>query len=89
MRKAAILLLACLMAGQHALAGDEGSGKGEGTVKKAGDAAGRGIERGAEAAGRGIKKGGQAAGKGISKAGAWVQKKLGGGGGGGKKEGSD
>jgi hypothetical protein len=88
MRKAVILLLLALMAGQHALAGDEGSEKnGEGTFKKAGEAAGRGIEKGAEAAGRGIKKGGRAAGKGVEKAGAWVQKKLGNGG--GKKEGAD
>ncbi len=88
MRKAAILLLLSLMGVQQALAADDGAAKkGDGTLKKAGDAAGRGIEKGADAAGRGIKKGGEAAGKGIEKAGTWVQKKLGKGG--GKKEGSD
>jgi hypothetical protein len=96
MRKAAMVLMVCLMAGQQALAGDEGSAKkSEGTVEKVGEEAGHGITKGAEAAGRGIRKGGEAAGQGIEKAAGWLERKLGKGGGkkddqkDGKKEGDN
>lgn len=94
MRKIAVLLVLCLFAGQQAFAGDEDAQKdggsqkkGESTFKKVGEAAGKGIEKGAEAAGRGIKKGGRAAGRGVEKAANWVERKLGNKG--GKKEGGN
>jgi hypothetical protein len=77
MKKAAIVLLVGVMAGQYAFAGDEGSGKkGESTLVKVGNEAGHGIQRGADAAGRGIKKGGRAAGHGLETAANWLQRKL-------------
>lgn len=46
------------------------------SVKKGGEAAGRGIEKGGEAVGKGLKKGAEATVKGVKKAGTWVGKKL-------------
>jgi hypothetical protein len=82
MKKAAIVLLVGVMAGQHAFAGDTGSGdkssgsKGESTIVKVGNEVGHGIQRGADAAGRGIKKGGRAAGNGLETAAKWVERKI-------------
>jgi hypothetical protein len=46
------------------------------TVKKGGEAAGRGIEKGAKAVGHGLKKGGEATVKGVKHAEGWVGKKM-------------
>jgi hypothetical protein len=46
------------------------------SVKKGGEAAGRGIEKGGEAVGEGLKKGAEATVKGVKKAEGWVGKKL-------------
>jgi hypothetical protein len=46
------------------------------SVKKGGEAAGRGIEKGAEVVGHGLKKGGEATVKGVKHAEGWVGKKM-------------
>lgn len=77
MKKAAILLLLGLIAGQPSFADDEGLGKkAGGGIKKGGEAAGRGVEKGLDAAEKGIRKGAVATGRGLKKAGEWVEKKA-------------
>jgi hypothetical protein len=46
------------------------------TVKKGGEAAGRGIEKGVEVVGQGLKKGSEATVKGVKKAEGWVGKEM-------------
>jgi hypothetical protein len=75
--KRILILSALLTFALVSFAEEEGVPKKVGdSVKKGGEAAGRGIENGGEAVGRGLKKGADATVKGVKKAGTWAGKKL-------------
>jgi hypothetical protein len=75
MKQMAVLLVA-LLAGGSALADDslvDRTGKG---IKRGGEAAGRGIDKGAKKIEPAIRRGGKAAAKGVKKGGKWVGRGL-------------
>jgi hypothetical protein len=72
------MLLLGLIAGNHAFADDQDSGKkSDNGAKKDKGSVPQNVQEGLKGAGKGVKKGAAAANKGVQDSSAWVRKKLG------------